>query len=99
MKTVLVRYKTLPQHADQNAALIAAVFEALDRCRPAGLRYQTLRSRDGLSFTHVATIDDTLPEHPLTTLPEFQAFVAGIGARCSDPPLQIESTVLGRYPA
>lgn len=99
MKTTLIRYKTLPQHADENAALVAAVFQALDRCRPAGLRYQALRSRDGLSFTHVVSVDETLPEHPLASLPEFKAFVAGIGARCSDPPLQVESGLLGRYPA
>jgi hypothetical protein len=99
MKTTIVRYKTLPQHADENAALIAAVFEALARERPEGVHYQALRSQDGLCFTHVASIDESLAEHPLVSLPEFQAFTAGIGKRCSEPPLQLKSALLGRYPA
>jgi hypothetical protein len=99
MKTTVVRYKTLPEHAEENAALIAQVFLALERQRPEGLRYEAMRSQDGLSFTHVATVDERLPEHPLTSLPEFQAFSAGIGKRCAEPPLQMKSSLLGRYPA
>lgn len=97
MKTTIVRYKTLPEHADENAALIAAVFEGLARARPAGLRYQAIRSQDGLSFTHVASIAEGLADHPLTSLPEFQAFTAGIGKRCAEPPLQLKSALIGSY--
>ena len=99
MKTTIVRYRTHPEQADENAALIAAVFEALQRQRPAGLRYQALRAADGVSFTHVVSLDETLKAHPLTSLPEFQAFVAGIRARCAEAPQQVESVLLGRYPA
>jgi hypothetical protein len=99
MRTTVVRYKTFPEHADENAALIAHVFAALERCKPAGLRYQAMRGRDGVTFTHVACVDDALADHPLTSLPEFQAFVAGIRDRCIEPPVQVESAVLGRYPS
>ena len=98
-KTTMVRYKTHPGHAACNAELIAQVFAALARDRPAGIRYQVLRAEDGLSFTHVATLEDGLPVHPLTSLPEFQAFVADIRTRCEVPPEQTGAEVLGRYPA
>jgi hypothetical protein len=44
-------------------------------------------------------VDDALADHPLTSLPEFQAFVAGIRDRCIEPPVQVDSAVLGRYPS
>jgi len=98
MKTTVVRYRTLPEHAEENAELIGAVFAALQRAAPVGLRYQALRGSDGVTFTHVASVDEQLASHPLTSLPEFQAFAAGIGARCERPPEALASTLLGRYP-
>jgi hypothetical protein len=95
--TTVVRYKTHPQHAEENAALVQAVFAALQRARPAGLRYQSLRGRDGVTFTHLATIDDGLDPHPLTSLPAVQAFLAGLRSRCAEPPAIVESELLGRY--
>jgi len=97
-KTTVVRYKTHPQHAERNAALIAQVFAALERQKPAGIRYQVLCAEDGVSFTHVATMEDGLAVHPLTSLPEFMAFVADIAARCEAPVRQVPSVTLGRYP-
>lgn len=98
-RTIMVRYKTHPAQAEENAALVAKVFAALARERPAGVSYQVLRADDGVSFTHVATVEDGLAVHPLTSLPEFQAFVADIRSRCETPPQQVAATVLGRYPA
>ena len=95
--TTVVRYTTHPHHADTNAALVEAVFAALQRLRPAGLRYQSLRGRDGVTFTHLATIDDGLAAHPLTSLPEFQVFLADLRARCAQPPTLVDSEVLGHY--
>jgi hypothetical protein len=95
--TTVVRYKTHPEHADENAALVQAVFLALQRVRPAGLRYQSLRGRDGVTFTHFAMIDDGLEDHPLTSLPEFQAFLADLRTRCAEPPAVVDSELLGRY--
>ncbi len=39
MKRTLIRYKTKPGAADQNAGLIAKVFEELKAAKPNGLRY------------------------------------------------------------
>lgn len=99
MKTSIVRYRTHPEHAEENAALVRDVFTALERARPAGLRYQAFRAADGVSFLHVVSVDETLAEHPLTSLPAFQAFVAEIRRRCEEPPADAPATVVGRYPA
>jgi hypothetical protein len=98
MKTAVVRYRTHPEHAEENAALVGEVFRALAQARPAGLHYEAVRGPDGVSFTHVVSVDESLPVHPLTSLPAFQAFVAGIRARCVEPPAPPESALLGRYP-
>ena len=97
MPTTVVRYKTHPQHGDQNAALVKAVLEALRRTRPPGLRYQALRGRDGVTFTHLATIDEAAGSNPLNALPEFKAFAADLRARCAEPPAFVESEPLGSY--
>lgn len=97
MHTTVVRYKTHPQQGDENAALIKTVLEALRRAQPAGLRYQAVRGRDGVTFTHVATVDDSEGPSPLTALPEFAAFVADLRARCAEPPAIVEGDSLGRY--
>lgn len=55
MKTVVVRYKVMAEFADENQRLIEQVFAQLAREKPSGLRYQSFRMDDGLSFMHVAT--------------------------------------------
>ena len=97
--TTIVRYKTHPEHAEANAALVKTVFEALARTRPAGVRYQCLRAPDGVSFTHIATIEPAAGGNPLTEMPEFQAFLAGLGQRCAEPPVRVESERIGHYAA
>jgi len=51
MKRTLIRYKTKPDMADSNAALVAGVFEELKATKPVGVRYLTLRLDDD-SFVH-----------------------------------------------
>src|SRR3978361_2216873 len=43
MKRTLIRYKTRPEAADQNAGLIEKVFEELKAAKPGGVRYLSLR--------------------------------------------------------
>ena len=43
MKTLMVRYKTLPEHAETNARLVHAVFDELRARAPEGIRYATYR--------------------------------------------------------
>jgi hypothetical protein len=97
MTTFVVRYRTKPEHADENQRLVAAVFDELARTRPGGFRYTTLRLEDGVSFVHVAEVDSA-SGNPLTASPAFAAFTQDIAQRSWDPPLALEATVVGRYP-
>jgi hypothetical protein len=98
MKTVLVQYKVKPELADENQRLIEQVFAQLARDKPAGLRYQSFRLADGVSFVHVATREDP-NDNPLVKLDAFKAFVAGIKDRCVEAPVQTEMEPVGRYDA
>jgi hypothetical protein len=96
MKRTLIRYKTRPELADQNAALIAGVFAELKAARPAGVRYLSLRLEDD-TFIHFveSTADDG--SSALPKLAAFQAFQSGIRERCAEPPLVRSVTIVGNY--
>lgn len=96
MKTVMVRYKTLETKAEENAALVRAVFDELRARRPAGLRYASYRLADGVTFLHLATVDADGP-HPLTSQPAFSTFQAELKARCVEPPVATELEPLDAY--
>ena len=92
--TVVVRYTTHPERADENERLIRAVFADLAERQPSGFRYIATRLEDGVSFVHVATVEG---ENPLATSAPFAAFVSGIGERCTEPPVSTGGTAIGAY--
>jgi quinol monooxygenase YgiN len=94
MKTIMVRYKTKPEHAEANAALVRAVFEELRQSTPQGLCYGSYRLADGVSFVHVATHAEP---NPLSQAPAFQAFQAQIKERIEAPPEVTELFAVGAY--
>jgi hypothetical protein len=97
MKTAVVRYQVKPERAAENEALIQQVYEELARDKPRGMRYQTMKLADGVSFIHVASYDERLGANPLTQLHAFQNFVAGINDRCEVQPVNVQASVVGRY--
>ena len=97
MSTVVVRYKVKADRAEENIRYIEAIFEALEQSAPDGIRYQSLVAEDGVSFTHIATIDTEDGSNPLPQLPEFQAFVADIAGRCEEPPAPVNQRIVGNY--
>ena len=95
MKRTLIRYKTKPEMADTNAALIAAVFAELKTSKPDGVRYLSLRLEDG-SFVHfVETESDASVTIP--SLASFKAFQSGIRERCIEPPQAGGAIIVGNY--
>jgi hypothetical protein len=53
----VVRYRVKPDRAEENQALVEAVFAELAETRPDGLRYGTILLDDGVTFVHVAQIE------------------------------------------
>ena len=99
MSTVIVRYKVKADKAEENITYIEAVFEALQQSGPDGIHYMSLVADDGVSFTHIASINTDDGGNPLADLPEFQAFTADIAARCEEPPAPVGHSIVGAYRA
>jgi hypothetical protein len=91
----VVRYTTRPEAADENEALIKAVFAQLAEQLPGGLRYVAIRLDDGVSFVHVAVHEGD--HNPLAALPAFGEFTSAIKERCTEGPTPVNGTVIGSY--
>jgi hypothetical protein len=95
--TKVVRYRTGgPQAADENERLIRDVFAELATTKPQGLRYSAFRLDDGVSFLHVAVLDDGAA-NPLAASSAFGRFQAGIKDRCVEGPAPADATAIGSY--
>ena len=95
MRQVIVRYRVKPDRADENTELVRAVYEELDRTKPDGLSYATLRMDDGVSFVHLSESEGDA--NPLTEVPAFQAFQKDIADRCEEGPVATGADVIGSY--
>jgi len=94
---VVVRYKTKSGRADENQALIEAVFAELDAEHPDGLRYMTFRLADRVSFVHVASIETADGVNPLAATAAFGAFQREVADRCEEGPVVTDATLIGSY--
>jgi hypothetical protein len=94
-KTVVVRYRTRPESADENARLVKEVYAALAELAPADFRYTTYRLDDQVSFVHVAEYGGS--DNPLAGLPAFAEFQRDIAARCVEQPAPSGATIVGSY--
>jgi hypothetical protein len=97
MKSIVVRYETKPDRAEENQQLIEAVFRELEERQPDGFTYKVFRLDDGVSFVHVMSEHDV--EHPdsLQEVPAFQTFTAHVADRCEAPPVASGATIVGGY--
>lgn len=93
----VVRYETRAEAAEENQQRVEQVFAELNRDRPDGLRYATFRLADGVSFVHVGIVEGET--NPLTELPAFAEFQAGIGDRLVAAPDRSDGTLVGSYRA
>ena len=74
-RTLIIRYRTRPEAAEENSRLVDAVFASLAEIKPVDFSYTAYRLADGVSFVHIARLDGT--ENPLATLHD----VRGVPAR------------------
>jgi hypothetical protein len=96
VKTVVVRYKTQPERAEENQKLVENVYAALEELGPDGFSYATFRLEDGVTFVHIAREGDASGFN-LSELPAFRAFVENVADRCVEPPDAEGATVVGSY--
>jgi hypothetical protein len=96
MKRTLISYKAKAELADQNAELIAAVFEQLNSAKPEDIGYAALRLDDD-TFVHLVETAASDGGSALTTLAAFRAFQSGVRERCAEPPLFRGVTIIGNY--
>jgi hypothetical protein len=96
MRQIMVRYTTRPDQAEENARLIRDVFESLRQTTPAGIAYASYRLDDGVSFVHIASIEDPA-NNPLQGLSAFKAFTAGVKDRCDVAPVTSVLHEVGSY--
>ena len=94
-KTVVVRYRTRPDAADENARLVEAVFTSLADVDPGDFRYTTYRLGDGVTFLHIALFAGS--GNPLAALPAFAEFQRDLPQRCEEQPVPSDATVVGSY--
>ena len=93
--TVIVRYTTSADAAEDNQKLVENVFAELAATNPEGVRYLTFRLADGVSFVHIAMIDGE--SNPLQQVAAFKEFTREIDNRCVDGPTSSQATVVGSY--
>ncbi|GLF98776.1 hypothetical protein [Streptomyces yaizuensis] len=91
----VVRYTMRPETADANQELVENVFAELSRKRPEGVRYASLRLADGVTFVHVAIIEEGAMQ--LTDLAAFQEFQKGFAERADGTPQAGPATVVGSW--
>jgi hypothetical protein len=94
-RSTVVRYRTHPESADENARLVEKVYASLAELAPPGLRYTTYRLSDDVTFVHVAEFDGA--DNPLATLPAFAEFQHELGQRCAEAPDPNDATIVGTY--
>jgi hypothetical protein len=97
MSVVVVRYRTRPDRADENQALVEKVFAELAAARPEGLRYATFRLADGEQFVHVAEVHTADGANPLAGIAAFAEFQRDILERMAEGPVVADATLVGSY--
>ena len=97
MRRVIVRYKVKPDRGEENADFVRSVFAELASSSPPGLRYVTFQAEDGVSFTHIASIETEDGADPLAETEAFKRFQAQLKDRCEIPPQATTVTLVGSY--
>ncbi len=97
MKQVIVRYKVHADRGQENVDFVKAVFDELKSTSPSGIRYATFVADDGVSFTHIASVETADGSNPLASTEAFRTFQAGIRDRCEIPPAATTVSLVGSF--
>ena len=88
MKAVYVKYQVDPSFAETNAENIRKVMSDLRDAASGGVRYQSFRQADGVTFVHFGMYRDEAALAKFTSTPSFQAFQGALkGSKPVQPPV------------
>ena len=92
---VLVRYRVKPEHLEHQLELLGTVFAELASVRPEGVRYESFRLPDGVSFVDLVETDGP---GRFSALESFRRYRSTLDERCDEPPVVSELDEVGSYP-
>ena len=96
MRHNLISYQTKPGRAEENRALIEAVFAELAVAKPEKLAYLVLEAEDG-TFVHFVTLPTDPENNPMRSIAAFRAFTANGRERQVDEPVVKSARIVGNY--
>ena len=91
--TKVIRYRTKPEHADENDALVRGRLRRAGRARTPGTALRHVPSRRRRELPPSGRLDGEV--NPLTTSAAFAAFQAGIADRVAEGPDPADATAIG----
>jgi hypothetical protein len=94
MTTLTIRYRLRPEFLERHLELLRAVHAELAAAGPRGLRWESFRLDDEVTFLDLVRVDRPGQLSRLTTWP---AFRGGLDARCVEPPVITELEPLAAY--
>ena len=94
MPRVQIRYRIKPEFLEQELELLRAVFAELEAKRPEGLRYESFRLEDGVSFVELVETDGP---GRFSQLQSFRRYRSTLDERCDEPPVVTELDEVGAY--
>lgn len=96
MNVLMVRAKVKEENIPDARAATEKVIRALERTRPADVRYTVSVLNDGVTLVALLELK---PDggHPLAPLPEYVELVENLKEWYAEPPIVDRMTVIGSY--
>ena len=90
----MVRYRVRPDALEEHLELLHAVFAELDEVRPEGMRWESFRMEDGVSFVELAEVD---VGGRFSQLETWSAYRGTHDDRCDEPLQMVELERVAAY--
>ncbi|WP_369261026.1 hypothetical protein [Streptomyces sp. R35] len=98
MTVLMVRSTAKPESVGELEEALKKMFAAIERERPAGVRYASYRLPDGVTYVAQLELADGV-ENPLPAIAEFREFQAGLKDWLAGPPSAERFEIRGAYAA
>lgn len=96
MSVMMLRAKVKDENVADVEAALTAMFSAIERARPEGVRYASCRLADTSTFVILLQVEDGI-ENPLPTVNEFTKFQEDLRGWIAEPPVPEQLTVVGSF--